>query len=72
MAGGHVTTQHKPLVFVVWMKKRREVHGRGLKSIRLGMFSGNIVIEYKERLRAQYDQLSEEEKGLGEEWKKCG
>ena len=44
VAGEHVTMQHKPVVFVVQMKKRREVKSRGLKIIRWGKCQGNIVI----------------------------
>ena len=70
MAGVRVTTQHKLVVFVVWMKKRREVKSRGRKIIRWGECRGNVVIEYRERMRARYEQLSEGAEGLEEEWKK--
>ena len=33
VVGEHTTTQHKPLVFVLWMEKRREVKSRGRKII---------------------------------------
>ena len=36
VAGDHVTTQHKPVVFVVRMKKRREAKSRGQNIIRWG------------------------------------
>ena len=71
VAGEHVTTQHKLVVFVVWMKKRREVKSRGWKSIGWGKWRRNVVIEYKERMRARNEKLSEEAEGL-EEWKKYG
>ena len=71
VVGEHVTTHHKPVVFVVWMEKRREVKSRGLKIIRCGKFWRNVLMEYKERLRARCEQLSEEAEGL-EEWKKYG
>ena len=51
-------------------RERRDVKSRGWKFIRWGMYRGNVVIEHKERLRARYEQLSEEVEGL-EEWKKC-
>ena len=63
--GEHVTTQHKPVVFVVWMEKRREVKSRGRFIIRLWKCRGNIVVEHKERMRARYDQLNEEVVGGG-------
>ena len=36
VAGEHVTTQHKLVVFLAWMKKRREVKSRGHKIMRSG------------------------------------
>ena len=69
VAGEHVTTQHKPVVFVVWMEKRREVKSKG-QNIMWGKCRGNVVIEFKQRMRARYDQLNEEVEGLEEEWKK--
>ena len=46
VVGEQVTTQHKPVVFVVWVKKRRAVKSRALKIIRWGKCRGNVVIEY--------------------------
>ena len=40
---------------------------RGRKILRWGKWRGNVVIEYKERLRTRYEQLSEEAEGLEEE-----
>lgn len=34
IAGEHVTTQHKPLIFVVRMQKRREIKSVGWKTIK--------------------------------------
>ena len=36
VAREHATTQNKPVVLVVWMKKRREVKSRSWKIIRWG------------------------------------
>ena len=70
MAGEHATTQRKSVVFVVQMKKRKEVKSRDRKIIMWGKCRGNFVVEYKKRLR--YEQLSEEAEGLEEDWKKYG
>ena len=70
MVGEHVTTQHKPVVFVVRMEKRREIKSRSRKIIRWVKCRGNVVVEDKERMRARYEQLSVEAEGLEEEWKK--
>ena len=59
MVGEHVTSQHKPVVFVVRVKKRREVKSRGRKIIRWGKCRENVVMEYKGRLRDKYEQLCE-------------
>ena len=71
MTREHAAIQHKPVVFVVWMKNRRKVKSRGQKSIMWGKCRGNIIMEYTERLGARYEKLSEEAEGL-EEWKKYG
>ena len=63
MAEEHVTTQHKPVVFVVWMEKWRDIKSRSWKMIKRVKSRGNILIENKERLRARYEQLSEEMEG---------
>jgi len=67
MVGEHVTTQHKLVVFVIYMKKKWEVKNRGWKMTRWRKCRDN-AIEYKERVRARYEELSEEAKGLGK-WK---
>ena len=64
VVGEHVTTQHKPVVFVVRMEKRSEIKSRGQK------WRGNVIIEDKERMRVRLKQLSKEAEGLEEEWKK--
>ena len=58
MVGEHVTTQHK-LLFVICMKKRKEVKSMGQKMIRWGECRDIIVIEYKKRLKARYEELGE-------------
>ena len=65
VARQHVTMQHKPVVFVVCKKKRREVKRRSQKIIWWGKCGQNAV-EYKERLWARYEQFSEEAEGLEE------
>ena len=54
------------------MKKRKEVKSSGRNVIRWGSVGGNIIVEYKEKLRARYEQLSEEVECLEEEWNKYG
>ena len=65
MQGSGVATQHKPVVFLVQMKKRREVKSRDQKIIRWESIWGNVG-ECKERIRSKYEQLSEEAQGLEE------
>ena len=54
------------------MDEEKEVKSRDQKIIRWGKGRGNVLEEYKERLRARYEQLSEEVESLEEEWKKYG
>ena len=50
MAGEHVTTQHKPVVFVFAHEKRREVKSRDRKTIRCGKCRDNVAVAYKKRM----------------------
>ena len=69
VAGEHVTTQHKLVVFVVWMEKRRKVQSRCRKIIRWGKCRGNAVVEYKERMRATSSRSRRFEGGVEEVWR---
>ena len=45
MAGEHATTQHKPVVFVVHVHKRRQVESRGQKMLILRKCRDNVAVE---------------------------
>ena len=64
VAGEHVTIQHKPAVFVVYLKKRREVKSWDRKMIKLEKCRDNATKEYKERMWDRYEELSEEPEGV--------
>ena len=57
MAGEHVTTQHKPVVFAVRMQKKKQTKTVGRRTIKWWR-------------TVKYEELSEEVGGLEEEWKK--
>ena len=50
IVGEHVVSQHKPLVFVVRMQKRREEKVVGRKTIKWWKCCVDTAIAYKKRL----------------------
>ena len=52
MAGEHVTTQHKPVVFVVYMQKKKQTKamGRMTTGVWWWMCKDDVAVEYKERV----------------------
>ena len=70
MAGEHVTTQHKPVVFVVRMHKKKQTKTVGRRTIKWWRCKGDVAVEYKERVTVKYEELNEKVGGLEEEWKK--
>ena len=70
IAGEHITTQHKPVVFVVRMKRTKPNKIVGRKTIMWWQCIYGIAIEYRERLKVEYEELGQEVDDLEEEWKK--
>ena len=70
VAGEHVTTQHKPVVFVVRMQKKKQTKTVGRRTIKWWRCKDDVAVEYKERVTVKYEELSEEVGGLEEEWKR--
>ena len=70
VAGEHVTTQNKPVVFVVCMQKKKQTKTVGRRTVKWWRCKDDVAVEYKERMTVQYEELSEEVGGLEEEWKK--
>ena len=60
MAGEHVTTQHKPVVFVVRMQKKKQTKTVGRMTIKWWRCKDGVAVEYKERVTVKYEELSEE------------
>ncbi|KAI0231117.1 hypothetical protein LSAT2_018516 [Lamellibrachia satsuma] len=69
VAGEHVT-QHKPVVFIVRMQKKKQTKPVGRMTIKWRRCKDDIAVEYKEQVTVKYEELSEEVGGLEEEWKK--
>ena len=60
LAGEYVTTQHKPVVFEVRMKKWKEKRTTGPKNIKWWKCKDEIMVEYRERVRRKYEELDAE------------
>ena len=54
------------MVFVIYIKKRREVKSRGRKMIMWRKYRDNVAVEYKERMRVRYEEISKEAEDFGE------
>ena len=71
MAGEHVTTQHKPVVFVVRTQKKKQTKTVDRDFVfALWRCKDEVAGEYKEQVTVKYEDLSEKIGGLEEEWKK--
>ena len=60
LAGEYVTTQHKPVVFEVRMKKWKEKRTMGPKNIKGRKCKDDMMVEYRERVRSKYEELDAE------------
>ena len=57
IAGEYVTTQHKPVVFIVRMQKTRKSRMQGRKTIKCWKCAEGMIDEYKERVKIKYEEL---------------
>ena len=69
LAGEYVTTQHKPVVLEVRMKKWKEKRTMGPKNIRRWKCKDEIMVEYMERVRRKYEELDAEKGTVEGEWR---
>ena len=60
LAGEYVTTQHKPVVFDVRMKKWKEKRKMGPNTIEWWKWKDEKMVEYRERVRRKYEELDAE------------
>ena len=70
IAGEYVTTQHRPVVFIVRMQKTRKSRMQGRKMIKWWKFTEGMIDEYKERVKIKYEELDTEVEAVEEEGKK--
>ena len=69
VAGERVTTQHKPVVFVVRILKKNQAKTVGRRTIKWWRCKDDVAVEYKDRVTVRYEEFSEEIGGLQDEWK---
>ena len=70
IAGEHTTTQHKPVVFVVRMKRTKPNKIVGRKTIKWWKCRDGVATAYRQRVEEKYEELGEEVDNVEEEWKK--
>ena len=68
--GEHTTTQHKPVVFVVRMKRTTPNTIVGRKTIKWWKCIDGVATEYRDRVKVKYEELGEEVNDVEEEWTK--
>ena len=56
IAGEHITTQHKPVVFVVRMNRAKPNKIVGRKTIKWWKCIDGVAIEYRERVKVKYEE----------------
>ena len=66
----YVTTQHKPVVFEVRMKKWKEKRIMGQKNIKWWKCKDEMMIECRERVMRKYEELDTEKGTVEGEWRK--
>ena len=62
--------QHKPVVFVVRMQKKKQTKTVGRRTVEWWRCKDDVAVEYDERVTVKYEELIEEVDGVEEEWKK--
>ena len=63
-------TKHKPVVFVVRMKRTKLIKIIGRKTIKWWKCIDGVAIEYRDRVKVKYEELWEEVDDVDEEWNK--
>ena len=69
LAGEYVTTQHKPVVFEVRMKRCKEKRTMGPKNINWWKCKDEMMVDYRERVRRKYEELEAEKGTVEGEWR---
>ena len=69
LVGEYVTTQHKPVVFEVRMKKWKEKRTMGPKNIKWWKCKDGKMAEYRKRVRRKYEELDSEKGTVEGEWR---
>ena len=68
IAGEHVTTQHKPLVFVIRLQRRKTRRVVGQKVIRWWKCKDEVAEEFREWVSVRFGELQEQVGNVDEEW----
>ena len=70
IAGEHITTQHKPVVFVVRKNRTKPNKIVGHKAFKWCKCIDVVAIEYREKVKVKYEELGEEGDDVEEGWNK--
>ena len=69
LPGEYVTTQHKPVVFEVRMKKWKEKRTMGPNNIKWRKCNDDMMVESRKRVRRKYEELDAEKGTVDGEWR---
>ena len=70
IAREHTTTQHKPVVFFVRMKRAKPNKIVGRKTIKSWKCRDGVATEYRQRVKEKYEELGVEVDNVEVEWQK--
>ena len=71
LAGEYVTTQHKPGVFEVSMKKCKEKRTMGPKNIKWWKCKDEMMLKCRERVMRTHEELDADKGTVEGEWRQC-
>ena len=69
LAGEYLTTQHKPVVFEVRLKKWKEKMTMGPTNIKWWRCKDEMMVEYRERVRRKYEEIDAHKGTVEGEWR---
>ena len=68
LAGEHITTQHKPSVYEMWIGRRKQKRSKQRQVIRWWKFEGEMMEKYKSEVDRKFRQLKEQREDVEAEW----
>ena len=68
LAGEHITSQHKPLVYEMWIGRDKQRRRKQRQVIRWGKCEGEVMEKYKSEVDRKFRLLKEQREDVEAEW----